>query len=101
MVASVRNAMRDAYLKKARETYPEETRANLIGPDHTYYGKANKVYYAIGDIGFSDNPVSRQDGPHVWRSPNGTDWEYVGDTGGDICGSVPRSLVRVWGLSCN
>ena len=80
--------------------HPKEKQANIVGPTETHYGKIGGVYYAIGEISFKDDPVSTQDGPHVWKSPNGTDWSYEGDTGGEICGKVPRALVKAWGKPC-
>ncbi|MFC4911993.1 hypothetical protein [Actinomadura gamaensis] len=100
LTATVRSALRDAYLMHAMQEYPKEKQANLTGPSSAHYGKVNGRYYAIGEIGFTDNALSRQDGPHVWRSPNGQDWEYVGDTGGKVCGPVPRALVEKWGVNC-
>ncbi|MCO6007415.1 hypothetical protein NE236_20765 [Actinoallomurus purpureus] len=100
MTASVRSALRDAFLTKAMETHRKEKQANLVGPTETHYGKVGGVYYAIGEISFKDDPASKQDGPHVWKSPNGTDWGYEGDTGGDVCSKVPSALAKVWGKSC-
>lgn len=97
--AAVRQALGDAYFAKMSDQYPKETRAKVSGPSHVFYGKIGDKYYAAGDVGFSDNPMAGQDGPHVWDR-GATDWEYEGDTGGALCGKVPEQLVNVWGKSC-
>ncbi|MDL4817328.1 hypothetical protein [Actinomadura opuntiae] len=99
VTAALRRALADAYFAKVSDRYPGETRAKVSVPANLYYGKVGGKYYAIGDIGFGDNPVSRQGGPHVWDR-GATDWEYEGDTGGAVCSKVPARLVHVWGASC-
>lgn len=101
MTPTIRSSMVDAYLMKMMAQYPNESTDKVNGPNNAHVGKVKRAYYAVADISLSDHPVTAQDGPHVWHSPNGTDWEYVGDTGGDVCGNVPRALVRAWGMPCN
>lgn len=97
---ALRQSLADTYFERAALQYPTESRAKVAGPTNVFYGKVGNNHYAIGNIGFSGNPVSHQDGPHVWHKVAGTDWEYQGDTGGEICGKVPPRLVKVWGRSC-
>ncbi|WP_067483148.1 hypothetical protein [Actinomadura hibisca] len=99
----VRRALGDTYFAAVRRDHPRETRDRVVGPEQVYYGKivgtsaATTVYWAAGETGFSDDPVSRQDGPHVWRKKGAGAWTYLGDTGGWLCGVVPDRLLRVWG----
>lgn len=101
MTPSIRSSMVDAYLMKMMERYPNESTRKVNGPNSAHVGKVKGAYYAVADISLTDHPMTAQDGPHVWHSPNGTDWEYVGETGGDVCGKVPNALVKVWGMPCN
>ncbi|GAB3990376.1 hypothetical protein GCM10029978_118100 [Actinoallomurus acanthiterrae] len=100
MTSSVRSGLRDAYQMSAMKKHPKLDSANIVGPTNAHYGKAGGVYYAMGDISIKNDPASKQDGPFVWKSANGTDWSYEGDTGGSPCGKVPAALVKVWGKSC-
>ncbi|MFC9969786.1 hypothetical protein ACFVH6_02660 [Spirillospora sp. NPDC127200] len=99
----VRKALGDTYFAAVRRSYPRQTRSRVVGPNQVYYGKivgtgeAATVYWAAGETGFSDDPVSRQDGPHVWRKKGAGAWTYLGDTGGWLCGLVPAKLLKVWG----
>ncbi|MES9537020.1 MULTISPECIES: hypothetical protein [unclassified Actinomadura] len=86
---------------KMMAQYPEESTDKVDGPKDAHLGKTGGVYYALADISLTDQPMTSQDGPHVWRSSNGTDWEYLGDTGGNPCPKVPKSLIKVWGVTCN
>lgn len=104
--ASERSGIKDAFLSAAQGQYPGEKQENLVGPSNVYYGairgasEAENTYWALGEVYFKTKPISRQDGPHVWRKNPGAEWEYIGDTGGS-CGQVPRALVQVWGNPCN
>ncbi|WP_433179146.1 hypothetical protein [Actinoallomurus sp. CA-150999] len=100
VTSSVRSALVDAYLMNAMKKHPKEKTSDVVGPSETHYGKAGGVYYAIGEISLKNDPATKQDGPFVWKSPNGTDWSYEGDTGGSPCGKVPAALVKAWGKSC-
>jgi hypothetical protein len=103
--ASERSGMKDAFLNAAQAQYPGEKQENLVGPSNVYYGAirgattAQNTYWALGDVYFKTKPISRQDGPHVWRKNPGAEWEYIGDTGG-TCGQIPRALVQAWGNPC-
>ena len=104
---AVRSDLQDTYYAEIYSQFPKEEKSRVDGPKNVYYGKISgsvqtkDVYYAMGDIGFTDNPLSRQDGPHVWRKRGTAAWEYLGDTGGQFCGKVPRELVQIWGKSCS
>ncbi|MCP2338329.1 hypothetical protein [Actinomadura rupiterrae] len=76
------------------------TRGQVVGPVHVFYGKVGDKYYAVGDVSLKGKPITAQDGPHVWER-GATDWEYEGDTGGDLCGKVPEALVKAWGKACS
>lgn len=103
----LRSLLGDVYHQATkREPADEARRDKVIGPEHVFYGKiagsdpSQDVFYAMGETGYTDDPVSRQDGPHVWRKRGSGAWEYLGDTGGDFCGKIPQQLVRVWGKPC-
>ncbi|MFG2004335.1 hypothetical protein ACGFNU_34760 [Spirillospora sp. NPDC048911] len=108
--SELRRLLGDVYYaatkKEAKDNASGIRRDKVIGPEKLSYGKisgstpAKDVFYAMGDTGYSDDPTSRQDGPHVWRK-RGASWEYLGDTGGAFCGKVPAALVRVWGKTCS
>ncbi|MGK5552886.1 hypothetical protein ACSNOI_14835 [Actinomadura kijaniata] len=97
-------AMPDLYFEKVSSQYPNAKRNMVVGPKNTLFGRvttANGVFtYAVADMSIRGNALSTQDGPHVWRRGADTDWEYVGETGGNLCGQVPQALVKVWGKSC-
>jgi hypothetical protein len=105
----LRRLLGDAFYQATRREPGDgasgDRRAKVIGPEQVFYGKiagmesSQDVFYAMGDTGYSDDPISQQDGPHVWRRRGGG-WEYLGDTGGDFCGKIPQALVRAWGKSC-
>ncbi|MQY06773.1 hypothetical protein [Actinomadura macrotermitis] len=86
--------------------HPRTPRSRVVGPKGVYYGKivgrsaASTVYYAVGDIRVKGDPISGQDGPHIWRKKGNGKWAYVGDTGGYVCPTVPRALLRVWHKGC-
>ncbi|MFC5179967.1 hypothetical protein [Actinomadura harenae] len=100
-------ALQDTYFAAAKKNYPKGTRANVMTPQHVLFGKVTGKnggveFYAAGDIGFKNDPMSQQDGPHVWKKDDSQQsWAYVGDTGGALCGKVPTALVKAWGKSCN
>lgn len=95
------DSVKDAYLQHAMQEFPKETQDNLDGPNESHYGKINGKFYFIADIGFKDNPVSLQDGPHVWVSPNGSDWSYEGDSSGNPCElKVPAKLAKALKVPC-
>ncbi|RFU42791.1 hypothetical protein DZF91_04555 [Actinomadura logoneensis] len=100
-------ALQDTYFAAAHKSYPKGTRADVLTPTHVLFGKITGAnggvqFYAAGDIGFKNNPISQQDGPHVWKKDDSQQsWVYVSDTGGNLCGSVPKALVQAWGRSCN
>jgi hypothetical protein len=104
---ALRKTLGDKFFAAMHANYPKEKRSHVIGPKPLYYGeivgvtRAKTVYYAVGGTGFSDDPVSQQDGPHIWRKKGKGGWKYQGDTGGAICDAgVPRKLVKVWHLPC-
>ncbi|WP_433461835.1 hypothetical protein [Spirillospora sp. CA-128828] len=95
---------------KSRKTPVDgDPRNQVIGPEHVYYGKivgsspAKDVYWAIGDTGYKNDPASRQDGPHIWKKigPQPDEWQYLGDSGGEICPKVPQVVIDVWGVRCS
>jgi hypothetical protein len=110
VTAELRTLLGDVYHQATKREPADDAsgirRDKVIGPEQVFYGKiagtdpSQDVFYAMGDTGYTDDPVSRQDGPHVWRKRGSGVWEYLGDTGGDFCGKVPLELVRVWGRSC-
>jgi hypothetical protein len=104
---ALRKTLGDKYFAVQHPYRPKDKRSRVIGPKQVYYGeivgatKAKTVYYAIGETGFSNDPVSQQDGPHVWRKKGKGRWKYLSDSGGAICEvGVPRKLVKVWHLHC-
>jgi hypothetical protein len=82
------------------------SRSQVIGPKNVFYGKiagaspAQDDFWALGDTGYQGDPVSQQDGPHVWHKRGDGAWDYIGDTGGG-CGGAPKALVRLWNKVCN
>lgn len=108
--ADLRRLLGDVYYTATKKEPKDDAsgvrRDKVIGPEHVLYGKitgsspAGDVFYAAGDTGYTDDPTSRQDGPHVWRKRGADGWVYLGDTGGALCGMVPRALVQVWGKAC-
>jgi hypothetical protein len=110
VTSELRTLLGDVYYQATKEEPKDDAsgirRDKVIGPEHVFYGKIagsdppKDVFYAMGDTGYTDDPISRQDGPHVWRKRGNGVWEYLGDTGGDFCGKVPQELVRVWSKSC-
>ncbi|GAA3119107.1 hypothetical protein GCM10010466_07470 [Planomonospora alba] len=96
ITGTIRTALADAYWNRAAD-FP---RGKVDGPRKVYYGKitgatrGKDVYWAIGSIGIKGNPVSYQDGPHVWRKRAGGPWKHLGDSGG--CPAVPKKLLRLW-----
>ncbi|MBO2455676.1 hypothetical protein J4573_51980 [Actinomadura barringtoniae] len=108
--SELRRLLGDVYYaatkKEAKDNASGIRRDKVIGPEQVSYGKivgstpAKDVFYAMGSTGYSDDPASRQDGPHVWRK-RGASWEYLGDTGGAFCSKVPAALVKVWGKACS
>ncbi|MEO3787979.1 hypothetical protein ABGB12_32020 [Actinocorallia sp. B10E7] len=103
----VRKQLADRYYKSYAYQLACARRSKVVGPKRLYYGKIitrgkPTVYWAVGDIRLSCNPVSAQDGPHVWRKQGARGrWVYKGDTGGYLCGKVPRKMLRAWGLGCS
>ncbi|WP_157430081.1 hypothetical protein [Actinomadura oligospora] len=100
-------ALQDTYFAVAGKGDAKRKRENVMLPKHVLFGKVTGAnggvqFYAVGDIGFKNDPVSQQDGPHVWKKDDSQNsWSYVGDTGGALCGKVPADLVKAWGKSCN
>ncbi|MFC4910341.1 hypothetical protein [Actinomadura gamaensis] len=100
-------ALEDTYFASAKHTYPKAKQENVVPPSHVLFGKVTGAnggveFYAAADIGFKDIPLSRQDGPHVWKKDDSqTAWTYAGDTGGNLCGKVPPALVQAWGKTCH
>lgn len=76
---------------------------NFAGPPtkSTYHGRCGKTYYALAS--FNHPGVGYTDQPEAFRRYLGHSWRDQGDTGGDVCGSkkVPRSLLKVWKISCS
>ncbi|MFF0307033.1 hypothetical protein ACFYSC_06380 [Streptosporangium sp. NPDC004379] len=96
----VRHALADAYWKQYVRPYrPGTGRAKVDGPKHVYYGKVRSggkdVYWAVGSIGVKGDPISYQDGPHVWRRSAHGAWSYRGDTGGCL-DKAPKALLKLW-----
>lgn len=100
-------ALEDTYFAAQKKTYPKGKRENVTTPAHVLFGKVTGgnggvEFYAVADIGFKDIPMSKQDGPHVWKKDDSQNaWAYVSDTGGALCGKVPTALVKAWGKPCN
>jgi hypothetical protein len=98
--AKTRHKLADAYWLKHRSA----ARGKVDGPSRVYYGKitgattTGNVYWALGNIGVKGDPISYQDGPHIWRKRGGGTWQYLGDTGG-CPDRVPRALLKVWHYS--
>ncbi len=97
----------DSYYRSYAHDLACARRSKVVGPERLYYGKIvtegkPSVYWAVGDIRLSCNRVSAQDGPHVWRKLGAEGrWVYKGDTGGYLCGKVPRKMLRAWKLGCS
>jgi hypothetical protein len=95
---ATRAKLADAYWRSLKSF----NRNKVDGPKHVYYGKivkagAKDVYWAVGSIGVKGNPISYQDGPHVWRKKGSGPWAYLGDTGGDLS-KVPSIMRKRWNL---
>ncbi|MEU9831664.1 hypothetical protein AB0D67_08975 [Streptosporangium sp. NPDC048047] len=103
VTAKVRHALADAYWKGYYNSpyHPKADRKNVDGPKHVYYGKVKSggrdVYWAVGSIGVKGDPISYQDGPHVWRRSAHGAWSYRGDTGGCL-DKAPKALLKIWRL---
>ncbi|MCW2879884.1 MAG: hypothetical protein JWQ95_3984 [Sphaerisporangium sp.] len=100
----IRHKLADAFWNQYyAKVNSDATRDKVDGPKDVYYGKikgttaAKDVYWAVGFIGIKGNPVSYQDGPHVWRKRYHGAWAYLGDTGGCLA-KVPKTLLRIWHL---
>lgn len=96
--AATRVKLADAYWRSSKSF----KRSKVDGPKHVYYGKiikpgAKDVYWALGDIGVKGNPISYQDGPHIWRKKGSGPWVHLGDTGGDLS-AVPSIMRKRWNL---
>ncbi|MEU6408703.1 hypothetical protein [Microbispora sp. NPDC046933] len=103
LTEKIRHKLADAFWKQYYGKSRPGTRAKVDGPKQVYYGKirgatsTKDVYWAVGFIGIKGDPVSYQDGPHVWRKRGHHGWEYRGDTGGCLA-KVPKSLLKLWHL---
>lgn len=104
----LRATLGDLYFKRTGSSpgpSGPRSRSQVIGPKSVFYGKVTgtirsvDTFYALGDTGYTGDPVSQQDGPHVWRKEGTGPWQYIGDTGGS-CGGVPEKLTRIWGNAC-
>jgi hypothetical protein len=104
LTEAVRRQLADAYFSSQRYAFPNESRDRVIGPKDVSYGviwgvdSLPSTYYAVGSTGFTDNQLSRQGGPHVWRKEDDASWTYLGDTGLAPCTKVPRDLYVLWGF---
>ena len=103
----LKKQLADRYYAAYAHKLPCAKRSKVVGPKRLYYGKVvtkgkPAVYWAVGDIRLSCDPISAQDGPHIWRKKGAEGrWVYRGDTGGSLCGGVPRNMLRAWGLGCH
>ncbi|MFI6599652.1 hypothetical protein ACIBHX_25660 [Nonomuraea sp. NPDC050536] len=88
---TVRHQLADAFWNHSTDF----KRSKVDGPTQVRYGRLGNVYWAIGGIGIKGNPVSYQDGPHVWRKVGKGHWVYRGDTGGCL-EKVPRAMLKAW-----
>jgi hypothetical protein len=69
------------------------------GPkQRTYYGRCGTTRYALAS--FKDKELGFQDQPERFNRRPGHAWRDRGDTGGDVCGTAPRALLRIWGFAC-
>ncbi|MGV9533080.1 hypothetical protein ACWDUI_07340 [Streptosporangium sandarakinum] len=102
----VRHSLADAYWAQyygpnLRKHHPGTSRRKVDGPKKVYYGKVRSagkdVYWAVGSIGVKGDPISYQDGPHVWRRSAHGAWSYRGDTGGCL-DKAPKALLKLWHL---
>ncbi|MFC7384402.1 hypothetical protein [Sphaerisporangium rhizosphaerae] len=100
----IRHQLADAYWKQYyKANHPRAVRTKVDGPKRVYYGKikgataGKDVYWAVGSIGVKGDPISYQDGPHVWRKRGHGAWSYRGDSGGCPF-KVPKALLKIWHL---
>ncbi|WP_204012093.1 hypothetical protein [Sphaerimonospora thailandensis] len=105
LTEKTRHKLADAFWNQYYGKYqPRPSRSKVDGPKNVYYGKikgatrAKDVYWAVGNIGIKGDPVSYQDGPHVWRKRGHGAWSYRGDTGGCL-NKAPKALLKIWHLS--
>ncbi|MGK5558288.1 hypothetical protein ACSNOI_42485 [Actinomadura kijaniata] len=104
---TVRRALGDTFFKTYKRHHPRAKRSHVVGPKGVYYGKvvgrssATTVYYAVGEIRVKGDPISGQDGPHIWRKNGRGAWRYLGDSGGSVCHAVPRVMLRAWHKKCD
>ncbi|MEV4300534.1 hypothetical protein [Microbispora rosea] len=98
-----RRLLADAFWEQYYGEHHPGTRSRVDGPKTVYYGKirgatpAEDVFWAAGFIGVKGDPVSYQDGPHIWRKRGHHGWKYRGDTGGCV-DEIPAALLKVWQL---
>jgi hypothetical protein len=108
LTEKTRHALADAFWNQYYGKYhPRVGRNKVDGPKNVHYGKikgasaGKDAYWAVGSIGIEGDPISYQDGPHVWRKRGHGAWSYRGDTGGCLA-KVPRALLKIWHLpSCH
>lgn len=105
LTEKIRHTLADAFWNQSYGKYhPGVGRNKVDGPKKVYYGKikgaGQDVYWAVGSISVKGDPISHQDGPHVWRKRGHGAWSYRGDTGGCLA-KVPSALLKIWHLpSC-
>lgn len=104
LTEKIRHKLADAFWNQDYGKYhPDASRNKVDGPKGVYYGKikgataAKDIYWAVGSIGIKGDPISYQDGPHVWRKRYHGAWAYLGDTGGCLA-KVPKTLLKIWHL---
>jgi hypothetical protein len=82
-----------------REAHARITDREFSGPKgRVYYGRCGTKRYALAR--FKDSELGYQDQPEYLTRSAGRNWKDRGDTGGDVCGTAPRALLRIWGLPC-
>lgn len=78
------------------------TTQRRFGNMQSISGPTGKVYYGRCSAGyalasFRHNGALDDQPEHFRRSP-GHGWRDLGDTGGDVCNTAPKALLKLWGF---
>jgi hypothetical protein len=89
----------DAVKSDLRDAHARLTDRPFSGPKgRVYYGRCGTTRYALAR--FKDKELDYTDQPEYLNRKSGRAWRDRGDTGGDVCGTAPPALLRVWGFAC-
>jgi len=82
-----------------RAAHAKLTDRSFSGPrkSTTYAGRCGTRSYALAS--FKDRELGFQDQPERFTRRGSGAWKDRGDTGGDVCFTAPKALLRIWGLA--